>query len=76
MFVMEGDGIIMKLHFHQNQTDNTICVKGVAPCGDKFTDIAIIYEIDSSDPVLYLPKPLGVNAVNKILNYIKNYHKE
>jgi len=65
----------MELQFRQNQADGTICIDGVAPCGDKFTDIAIIHEINSVNPALHIPKPLGTNAVSKILAYIRNYHK-
>lgn len=44
-------------------------------CGHGFKDIAVVLEPDSENPMLFLTKPLGVNAVGNLLAAIANRKK-
>lgn len=60
----------MSLKFRTN-SDGNLCVDAIAPCGKEIFDVAIIYEPDSVNPCLQLEKPLGINAVREIVEYVE-----
>lgn len=42
----------------------------VEKCGIRFENIACVYDWKEENPILLMPRPLGINAVQTILNEI------
>jgi hypothetical protein len=45
-------------------------VDAVASCGDRFIDVAIVYNVNCDNPILELPEPLGVSVISQIMRWI------
>lgn len=43
-------------------------------CGITFYDVAIIHEPHSENPLIAIHRPLGVNAVKRIIQMLEEYH--
>ena len=61
----------MKMHFRTDAETGNLHVDGVAECGQAFADCAIILEPNSDNPCLLLERPLGFQAVRKILDHVE-----
>ena len=44
-----------------------------AKCGMTFDSIAFIHNLESINPLIEIPQPLGMGAVDKIIHLIKEY---
>lgn len=61
----------MNIQFRNNPETGNIHVDGIADCGKTFSDCAVVLEPHSLNPLLQVSKPLGVQAIRKILDYLE-----